>query len=213
MHPGDPDPGLVPVAAALLLADRACCALRSFCSARRRNLGLATFRPSDRTAKCVRPRSIPISVPASGSGSGLGLHDEAREVPASSVHDHRHARRADGRSRDQRTVTSPIFGSRSFPPGVMANQALRVNRIACRPSLRDRNRGGAIFGPLRLPGDRGEEVPVRRVQVRERLLEHHGRHLGKPCPLRGALHLGQPGRQLRVGNVRQPGRVRILPGA
>ena len=57
----------------------------------------------------------------------------------------------DGRSLDQRTSTSPIFGSRSFPAGVMANRALRVNRIACRRSLRDRNRGGAIFGPFRFP--------------------------------------------------------------
>jgi len=38
-----------------------------------------------------------------------------------------------------------------FPAGVMANRALRVNRIACRRSLRDRNRGGAIFGPFRFP--------------------------------------------------------------
>jgi hypothetical protein len=56
-----------------------------------------------------------------------------------------------GSLRDQRTVTSPIFGSRSLPPGVMAKRALRVNRIACRLSLRERNRGGPTFGPLRLP--------------------------------------------------------------
>ena len=39
---------------------------------------------------------------------------------------------ADGRSRDQRTSTSPIFGNRSFPFGSTANRALAVNRIACR---------------------------------------------------------------------------------
>jgi hypothetical protein len=46
---------------------------------------------------------------------------------------------------------SPIFGSRSLPPGVTEKRALRVNRIACRVSLRDRNRGGDILGPLRVP--------------------------------------------------------------
>ena len=44
------------------------CAVRSLRSARRRNLGLAIFRPSDRTAKWVSPRSIPASVPEGGSG-------------------------------------------------------------------------------------------------------------------------------------------------
>jgi hypothetical protein len=57
----------------------------------------------------------------------------------------------DGSGRDQRTDTSPIFGKRSFPLGNTRNEALAVNLIACRPSLRDRNRGGAILGPLRLP--------------------------------------------------------------
>jgi hypothetical protein len=33
----------------------------------------------------------------------------------------------------------------------MQNLALRVNRIACLRSLRDRTRGGPILGPLRLP--------------------------------------------------------------
>jgi hypothetical protein len=56
-----------------------------------------------------------------------------------------------GRSRDQRTSMSPTFGSRSFPPAVMAKRALAVNRIACRRFLRDRNRGASARGPLRLP--------------------------------------------------------------
>ncbi len=56
---------------------------------------------------------------------------------------------ADGSGRDQRTRISPIFGSRSFPPSVIENLALRVNRIAWRLSLRDRYRGGPIMGPFR----------------------------------------------------------------
>jgi len=54
-----------------------------------------------------------------------------------------------GSGRDHRTGTSPIFGSRSRPPGSTVNRALAVNRIACRRSLRDRNRGGPTRGPFR----------------------------------------------------------------
>jgi hypothetical protein len=38
----------------------------------------------------------------------------------------------EGSGRDQRTGTSPIFGSRSFPLGSTRKPALAVNRIACR---------------------------------------------------------------------------------
>jgi hypothetical protein len=56
-----------------------------------------------------------------------------------------------GRLRDQRTSTSPTFGSRNRPSSSTLNRALAVNRMACRWSLRDRNRGGASVRPLRLP--------------------------------------------------------------
>src|ERR1700759_2625994 len=58
---------------------------------------------------------------------------------------------SDGSGRDQRTGTFPILGRRSFPLGVMEKRALRVNRMACLRSLRDRNRGGATLGPFRWP--------------------------------------------------------------
>ncbi len=58
---------------------------------------------------------------------------------------------SDGRCRDQRTGTSPTFGNRSRPLGSTLNRALAVNRMACRLSLRDRNRGGATLRPFRLP--------------------------------------------------------------
>jgi hypothetical protein len=110
---------------------RAFCALRSLRSARRRNLGFATFRPSDRTAKCVRPRSLPISESDAGSGSSPASTAKlAKYRPVASTITVTLVG-SDGRSRDQRTGTSPIFGSRSFPPVVMVNRALRVNRIAC----------------------------------------------------------------------------------
>jgi hypothetical protein len=58
---------------------------------------------------------------------------------------------ADGSLRDHCTGMSPILGSRSLPSSVTENRALRVNRIACRWSLRDRNLGGPTFGPFRVP--------------------------------------------------------------
>src|SRR5258705_13032522 len=58
---------------------------------------------------------------------------------------------SDGSGRDHRAATSPILGRRNFPPGVIEKRALRVNRIVCLPSFRDRNLGGPAFGPFRLP--------------------------------------------------------------
>jgi hypothetical protein len=71
----------------------------------------------------------------------------------------------------------------------------------------------ATFGPLRVPLDGGEKVPVGHVQVRESLLEHHRRDLVQPRPLRCLLDRRQPGRQLRVGDIGQPVVVRLFPGA
>ena len=151
VHPGDPDPGLAPVAAARGLAGQVPLGLAEPAPARRRNLGLAAFRPSDRTAKCVSPRSIPVSTPDSGSGSPAAWTTKlAKYRPAASLITVT-LDGSEGRSRDQRTAISPIFGSRSFPPGVTAKRALAVNRIACRRSLRDRNRGGPALGPFRVP--------------------------------------------------------------
>jgi hypothetical protein len=59
---------------------------------------------------------------------------------------------AEAAAGDQRTGTSPILGRRSFPLASTLNRALAVNRMACRQSLRDRNRGRPAFGPFRLPG-------------------------------------------------------------
>jgi hypothetical protein len=69
-----------------------------------------------------------------------------------------------GRSRDQQTSTSPIFGRRSFPPAVTAKRALRVNRIACRRSLRDRNRGGPTLGPFRVPATEAKKFRYAAVR-------------------------------------------------
>jgi hypothetical protein len=94
---------------------------------------------------------MPVSASVAGSGSpGASTTKLAKYRPAASMITVT-LDGSDGSKRDHRTFTSPIFGSRSFPPSVTQNRALRVNRIACRRSLRDRNRGGAIFRPFRCP--------------------------------------------------------------
>ncbi|WP_433386105.1 hypothetical protein ACQPZX_15870 [Actinoplanes sp. CA-142083] len=54
---------------------------------------------------------------------------------------------AAGSRRDHRTAMSPIFGKRSRPFPSTLKWALAVNRIACRLSPRDLNRGAEILGP------------------------------------------------------------------
>ena len=56
-----------------------------------------------------------------------------------------------GSRRDQRTARSPIFGSLSRPLSRTANRLFLVKRMAWRLSLRERNRGGATFRPVRVP--------------------------------------------------------------
>lgn len=56
-----------------------------------------------------------------------------------------------GSARDHFTFTAPIFGRFRRPLPVMDQRALAVNRIDCRASLRDLNRGGPSFGPFRAP--------------------------------------------------------------
>jgi hypothetical protein len=104
------------------------------------------------TAKCVRPRSIPISESTGASVSSWPIvtTNEAKYRPAASritvteLASH-------GRGRDHRTDTSPIFGNLNRPLSPTLNREFLVNRIACRLSLRDRNRGGATLRPLRFP--------------------------------------------------------------
>src|SRR5207247_1449910 len=131
------------------LRDRFRCVRLSFFSARRRNCGEAIFVPSDRTAKWVSPRSMPTAGPVAGRERGPASTTKlAKYRPAASLITVTLDGR-DGSGRDQRTGTSPILGSRSFPLGSTLNRALRVNRIACRVSLRDRNLG--LPGPFRSP--------------------------------------------------------------
>ena len=89
------------------------------------------------------------SVAGKASGSSL-MTNEAKYLPAGSLMTVT-LDGTDGSGRDQRTDTSPTLGRRSLRPGRILKRALAVNRMACRRSLRDRNRGGLIFGPFRSP--------------------------------------------------------------
>lgn len=120
--------------------------------------------PSDNTAKCASPRSIPTSAPVSGREvSVVSTTNEAKIRPAASlmmVTDDG----AEGRALDQRTLMSPIFGRRSRPVGVMDQRAFAVNRTACRASFRDFNRGG----PTRARSPRSPAKKFRYAASRSR---------------------------------------------
>ena len=90
-----------------------------------------------------------------------------------------------GSGRDQRAGTSPILGRRSFPLVSTLNRALAVNRMACRRSLRDRDRGRPLAPSA--CRRRRRRCSGRGVQVRQGLLERHGRCRTGPGPLRVAL--------------------------
>src|SRR5437762_12112199 len=94
---------------------------------------------------------MPTTGSASGSSSGsVSTTNDAKYRPAASLITATDDG-TEGRFRDHRTGTSPILGSRSLPPRPTEKPALRVTRITWRRSLRDRNRGCAIFGPGRCP--------------------------------------------------------------
>lgn len=134
----------------LALRLRACCVRLSFFSARRRKRGASIFVPSERTAKCPKPRSIPTTCPVSGSVSGpVSTTNEAKYLPAASLITVT-VDGTEGRLRDHLTRTSPIFGRDRSPPVVTFQRALAVNRTACRLSLRLLNRGAPMRGRLPL---------------------------------------------------------------
>jgi hypothetical protein len=91
-----------------------------------------------------------------------------------------------GSGRGQRTGTSAMLGRRSFPLVSTLHRALAVNRMACRRSLRDRNRGRSALASSACRRRR-RRSPVHGVQVRQGLLGHRGRYLTEPGPLRVAV--------------------------
>ena len=144
--------GALPVARALLAAGELPLAARSFAAALRAMRGRRPSGPSDSTAKCVRPRSIPTSRrPAGAAASGASTTNEAWYRPAASTVTVTETPRT-AASRDQRTGTSPIPGSRSRPAAVTRNRAALVNRIDCARSRFGTGTGARpAFGPSGCP--------------------------------------------------------------
>lgn len=123
--------------------------LRRF-SARRRKFGALTFVPSERTAKYVRPRSIPAVAPVTaGMAGSVSTRNEAKNLPAASIVTVT-LDGTEGRRRDHLTPTSPIFARFSRPFSRGGNPFFE-KRMDCRLSRFDRARGGAILGPFRFP--------------------------------------------------------------
>ena len=102
------------------------CAFASLACAFRAIRGASTFVPSNRTAKCVSPRSMPTSCDVGGSGaSGASTTNEAWYRPAASTVTVT-LDGSDASSRDQRTGTSPIPGSRNRPAEVTRGRGQAV---------------------------------------------------------------------------------------
>ena len=87
-----------------------------------------------------------------------------------------------------------------------------MNRIGCRRSLRDRSRGGPIFGPLRFPVT--EAKKFRYAAFRSASACCSTTADTSPSQARSGVFLAavEPRRQFGVGDVRPPGLVRLLPG-
>jgi hypothetical protein len=97
---------------------------------------------------------------------------------------------SDGRLRDHRTGTSPIFGQPQ-PAVVEDREPAVLGEPDGLPVVLARPEAGRCHrAALALAGDRGEEGAVRNVQVGEGLLQDDGRDLARPLPLRGVLGLG-----------------------
>ena len=83
--PGDLHPGLIPVPAALLLAGQASLCPPEFLLCPPQELREAIFRPSDSTAKWVRPKSMPITGPVPDKVTGpVSMTKLAKYRPAES---------------------------------------------------------------------------------------------------------------------------------
>ena len=158
------------------LRDSACCALLEFLlrPAQEARASRSSL-PSDRTAKCASPRSIPISVrPSRAAARPAGLDHERGEVPARRVLDHRHRGRlgrqgpgpADRHVADLRQAQLPARGDLEAGVG---GEPDRLPVVLAGPEP-----GRGDLRALPLARDRGEEVAVGRVQVGQGLLQHHG---------------------------------------
>ena len=162
VRPGDLEPGLVPVLGALLLAGQLPLRPLQFLlrPAQKPRASRSSGRPTGPRSGSDPGRCRPPAPARAGCPARSRRRTEAKYRPAASritvTLDG-----SDGSVRDQRTGTSPIFGSRSFPPGYLepgvGGEPDRLPVV-----LRDRNRGGPIFGPFRVPLTRRRSSGRRR---------------------------------------------------
>jgi hypothetical protein len=117
-----------------------------------------------------------------------------------------------GSGRDQRTDTSPTLGRRSLLPGRILNRALAVNRMACRRSLRDRNRGGLIFGPFRSPLREAKKFRSAAFRSAWACWSTTADTSLSHARSGGGLGRSQPRGQFGVRDIGEPSLMRFLPG-
>ncbi len=189
---GHLDPAFFRLLLPAALRDRICCNRRSFRSARRRNFGAVTFRPVRHDRERRQAQVDPdLRAGARGGEPGgvcrrAGLHHERGEVPARRVLDHGDAGRgrgqvagpADLHVADLRQAQPPV--GEDLEPGV-GGEPDRLPAVLAGPEP-----GRPHLPALAFARDGGEEVPVRGVQVREGLLEHHRRTPRPATPAPGS---------------------------
>ena len=197
MRPGDLDPGLVPVPASLLLTRQGALRAPEFLLRPSQELRGGDLAAVGQHREVGQPEVDADHRSSLGKRARRGLDDEAGEVAARRVPDHGHAGRLGGQFPGPAHRHVPDLRQPQPPAGEILNRALRGEPDRLPVILAGFEAGRRDLRAFPLAGDGGEEVPVRRVQVREGLLEHHRGHLAQPGPLRGGLRRGQPGRQLR----------------
>ncbi|GAB2821825.1 hypothetical protein GCM10027091_61380 [Streptomyces daliensis] len=145
--------------------------------------------------------------PQCGEDVGLGLHDEAEEVPAGAVFGDGHRCRV-GRKRTRPPDLEMADLGHIHPAVTGEGEGVGVQTDRLPGILLRLVPRRAHPAPLPLARDRVEEVLVGRIQVPQGLLQDNRRHLGKPGTFPGALGLSdtQP-RQLGRRHIRQPRRV------
>src|SRR5690606_25036765 len=105
--------------------------------------------PSERTARCPSPRSMPTSGVISGRTYCAPVLPTKRAEyrPALSL-TYVTDDSTEGTIRDHLPLTSPIYDTRSFPPAVTDQRAFAVKRTDCRVSRFDLYRGAPMRGRL-----------------------------------------------------------------
>lgn len=130
-----------------------------------------------------------------GGGRGDGVLDEHRDEPApGAVTGHGHRRRLRPLGKRTRPADVQGLGRLGQSQSPVAPREGAAGVLGRRPGLLP----ALVARVLRPPG---EEVPERRLEMAQRLLERDGGHLRQEGQLLGLLPLRQRGRRLHVGDA------------